>query len=91
MNYELLKSKMDKFFNETSANDLIKKYENLGYTFVPNKLDYKNSKVKTFEHINFMCSELKEHIPWYSSKKRSVINQNKNLEIFEVFLFTLHL
>ena len=33
MNYELLKRRMAKFFSETSAEDLISKFQDLGYEF----------------------------------------------------------
>lgn len=33
MNYDLLKEKMDKYFNETSAEEIIAKFQALGYVF----------------------------------------------------------
>lgn len=48
MNYELLKSRMNKFFEETSAEELVSHFERMGYAFVDVKCvqnDYNNYKV----------------------------------------------
>ncbi len=34
MNYTLLKRRMDKFFKETSAEKLMQKFKEIGYSFV---------------------------------------------------------
>lgn len=94
MNYELLKSKMDKFFQEISTEDLIKKYERLGYNFIDTQYKYKDHMAaKPIGHMNFMCSPqlIKTRLPWYRLKKHNCNDlQTKNLELFEVFLFKLH-
>lgn len=33
MNYDLIKKKMDKFFEETSPNQMVKEFEDWGYAF----------------------------------------------------------
>jgi hypothetical protein len=38
MDYEFLKAKMDRFLNETTGEQLIEKFEELGYEFTPNYL-----------------------------------------------------
>lgn len=94
MNYELLKGKMDKFFSETSTEELIKKYEKLGYNFVDTKYSYQDTEVfKPIGHMNFICDPnwIKPRIPWYHFNKQSCNDlQTKNLELFEVFLYKLH-
>jgi hypothetical protein len=42
MNYEFLKSKSDKFFQQVTGDELVKKFEALGYTFeeIPNHITW---------------------------------------------------
>ncbi len=94
MNYELLKRKMDKFFKETSAKDLVGRYESLGYRFVETKFIYNNHSINLpITHINYLGDiEQKKSVHWYSLHRKQPVNLllNKSLEKFEVFLFKLH-
>ena len=89
MNYELLKAKMDKFFKETSALDLIKTFEEIGYKFVTSKLHYKSNEIEPVRKMVYHSLKLEKKSFWSFKKLDEKNIQNKNLELFEVFLFTL--
>ena len=84
MNYELLKQKMDKFFSETSSEELISKFEKLGYTFIESKYQYK--LVQHYETIEVLDKKDCDSRDWLSRLFRQNKNKNKNLDKFEVFL-----
>lgn len=89
MNYELLKQKMDKFFEETSSDYLVSKFENLGYTFID--IDYGGDSSTSFidiNDVNIINVNCEEKPSWYSiSNLLGLNNKNKkqNLDKFEVF------
>lgn len=88
MNYELLKQKMDKFFSETSSQDLVSKFEELGYSFIESK--YKYTPVHQYENVEVIdCRDCKNNSNWLSKLFKSNKNKKQNLDKFEVFLCKL--
>lgn len=83
MNYELLKQRMDKFFEETTPANLISKFEKLGYSFIDEKLKY--SQTQQFEKVEVLdTKDLKYN--WFESLFKHNKNKKQNLDKIEVFL-----
>ncbi len=88
MNYEFLKQKMDRFFKETSAEDLIERFEKRGYIFIDVKCKYEPTPT-----YNVQIKQKKEQVEtqnWLSKIFKSQNNTN-NLDNIEVFLCKLAL
>lgn len=43
MNYKAIKERMDKFLSETTAEYLMKQFEDLGYSFIKTNIPYTDS------------------------------------------------
>jgi len=83
MNYELLQERMHKFFQETTPDEIVSKFEALGYVFVDSK--YKYNQLQVYEKVGILG--LKERSNWLEN----ILNQNnrKNLDKFGGFFCKL--
>lgn len=57
MNYDLLNKKIDQFLAQTAAEDLIKEFEELGYSFYKEKMIWEDIKVFPQERFNLKLPE----------------------------------
>lgn len=89
MNHELLKQKMDKFFNETSPEYLVSRFEKLGYSFIDT--NYHCDIANVNEYINIINTHDQVKYSWLPNIFSQNKNKNKNLDKFEVFLCKLAL
>lgn len=92
MNYEYLKAKMDKFLKETSADELVAKFEAIGYTFVDVSHPYQvNALIENNAGYIIGCADpLKYKKRWYSKILRQQNNiKNNDLETFRGFFYPI--
>lgn len=79
MNYDVLKARMDKFFDETSSEDIVKKFEDLGYSFIGHY-----DKVQPYSNIGIIIPD-QEELNWLSKLFKPNKNKKEDLDKFEVF------
>ena len=69
MNYDLLKRKMDKFFEETSPEEIVREFQNMGYEFVPSPvLEWNN--LGSLQVNEYLCKPRKTRF-WQRSSNVS--------------------
>jgi hypothetical protein len=88
MNYDFLKQKMDRYFNETSPEVLVENLEKRGYIFIDAKCKYE--PIVTYNTQLKKSLEEKQNRSWFSKLFKSQ-NNNDNLDNIEVFLCKLAL
>jgi len=92
MNYQLLRTKMQRFFETTSTEALINKFEQLGYVFEKYNLekrilkdDLVNSNlIKDKMSVNQHHSQLKKE----SYNCKAVLSHKNDSDFFESFFFS---
>lgn len=83
MNYDLLKKRMDKFFEKATPDQLVSKFEKLGYTFIDTTYHY--LPIKYYDDIKVLNRPNQDIKPkWF--KKYVSKEKMQNLDKFEVFL-----